>query len=81
MTRPQSLPHAMTDPKGRRGRDQLWAVVRAEASFGRGDSRSDARHPRMRDQDRRATASSRSAAAALHSQVPVPATPIPHRTS
>ncbi len=53
MTRPQSLLHAMTDPRGRRGRDQLCAVVRAEASSGRGDSRSDARHPRMRDQGRR----------------------------
>jgi hypothetical protein len=81
MTPPQRFLHAMIDPRGRRGRDQLCAVVKAEASSGQGNSRSDARHPRMRDQDRRATASSPSVAAALHSQAPVPAGPIPHRTA
>jgi hypothetical protein len=80
MTLPQRFLNIMIDPRGRRGRDQLCAVVRAEASSGQGNSRSDARHPRMRDQDRRATASSPSVAAALHSQAPVPAGPIPHRT-
>ena len=53
MTQPQRFLHAMIDPRGRRGRDQPCAFVKAEASSGRGDSRSDARHPRMRDQGRR----------------------------
>ncbi len=51
MTPPQRFLHAMIDPTGRRGRDQLCAVVKAEASSGRGDSRSDARRIRMRDQN------------------------------
>ncbi len=81
MTPPQILLHAMIDPKARCGDDQLCPTFKAEASSGRGGRRSDARHPRMRDQDRRATASSASVAAALHSQAPVPAGPIPHRTT
>ncbi len=81
MTPPQRFLHAMIDPRGHRGRDQLCVVVKAEASSRRCNSRSDAHHPRMRDQDRRATASSPSVAAAPHSQAPVPAGPIPHRTA
>ncbi len=37
--------------------------------------------PRMRDQDRRVTQASPSVSAAPHSQAPVPAPPIPHRTA
>ncbi len=81
MTRPQRFQHARIDPRARCGYDQLCPTFKAEASSGQGNSRSDVRHPRMRDQDRRATASSPSVAAALHSQAPVPAGPIPHRTA
>ncbi len=53
MTQPHHLLHAMTDPTGWRGHNQLCAIDLASALPGRGDSRSDARHPRMRDQGRR----------------------------
>ena len=53
MTQPQRLLQSVIDTRGRRGRDQPCAVVKAEASSGSGDSRSDARRPRMRDHDRR----------------------------
>ena len=53
MTQLQRLLQSVIDTRGRRGRDQLCAVVKAEASSGSGDSRSDARRPRMRDHDRR----------------------------
>ncbi len=53
MTRPQRFLHAMIDPTGCRGHDQLCAIDQASALSGHGDSRSDARHPRMRDQGRR----------------------------
>ena len=52
-----------------------------DAGHANAPDRGDARHPRMRDQDRRATTSSPSVAAALRSQAPVPAGPIPHRTA
>ena len=55
MTRPQRFLHAMIDPTGCRGHDQLCAIDPASALSGHGDSRSDARHPRMRDQGRRDT--------------------------
>ncbi len=53
MTLPQRLPHAMIDPTGHRGHHQLCAIVRAAASFRRGGSRSEARHTKIRNQDRR----------------------------
>ncbi len=53
MTLPQRFLHAMIDPRGRYGYDQLCAIDETAPSSSRGDSRSDARRPRMRDQDRR----------------------------
>ena len=53
MTLPQSLPNTMIDPRGCHGHDQPCAKVRAAASFRRGASRSEARHTKIRDQDRR----------------------------
>ncbi len=53
MTQPQHYLNAMTDPTGRRGHDQLRAIDGSAVSSGRGNSRSDARHPRLRRHDRR----------------------------
>jgi hypothetical protein len=53
MTQPQRFLHAMIDPRGRRGHDQLCDIVSAAASFRRGDSRSDAHRSRIRDRNRR----------------------------
>ena len=53
MTSPQRLLHAMSDSRARCGYDQPCPTFMAEASSGQENSRSDARHPRMRDQGRR----------------------------
>ena len=53
MTQPQHYLNAMTDPTGRRGHDQLRAIDGSAVSSGRANSRSDARRPNARNQDRR----------------------------
>jgi hypothetical protein len=53
MTQPQRRLNTMIDPTGRRGHDQLCAGDGTAAAFRCCNSRSDARHPRMRDQGRR----------------------------
>ncbi len=53
MTIPQRFLNAIIDPTGRYGRDRPCAIGGTEASSGRGNSRSDARHPRLRRHDRR----------------------------
>ena len=53
MILPHRLMQAMIDPTGRRGHDHLCDVGEITPSSGRRGSRSGARHPSIRDQDRR----------------------------
>ena len=53
MTLPQCFLNPMIDPTGRYGRARPCAIGGTDASSGRGNSRSDARHPRLRRHDRR----------------------------
>ncbi len=61
--------------------NRVCAIVSATPSPGRGDSRYDAHHVRMRDQNRRATRPYPSPTASQGASTPAASAPIPHRTT